>query len=33
MMPDFEERWTGGYIFKNEWQTFHTRQCSRQTRA
>jgi site-specific DNA-methyltransferase (adenine-specific)/adenine-specific DNA-methyltransferase len=23
---DFEERWTGGYIFENEWQTFRTRQ-------
>ncbi|MGA8148280.1 MAG: DNA methyltransferase [Gallionellaceae bacterium] len=25
-MPDFEERWTGGYIFENEWQSFRTRQ-------
>ena len=24
---DFEERWTGGYIFENEWQSFRTRQC------
>jgi site-specific DNA-methyltransferase (adenine-specific)/adenine-specific DNA-methyltransferase len=25
-MPlDFEERWTGGYIFENEWQSFRTR--------
>jgi site-specific DNA-methyltransferase (adenine-specific)/adenine-specific DNA-methyltransferase len=24
--PDFEERWTGGYIFENEWQSFCTRQ-------
>ena len=23
---DFEERWTGGYIFENEWQSFRTRQ-------
>ena len=23
----FEERWTGGYIFENEWQSFRTRQC------
>jgi len=22
---DFEERWTGGYIFENEWQSFRTR--------
>ena len=22
----FEERWTGGYIFENEWQNFRTRQ-------
>ncbi|MBI4756661.1 MAG: PKD domain-containing protein, partial [Betaproteobacteria bacterium] len=22
----FEERWTGGYIFENEWQSFRTRQ-------
>ena len=26
VMPDFEERWTGGYIFENEWQSFRTRQ-------
>jgi DNA methylase len=25
-VPDFEERWTGGYIFENEWQSFRTRQ-------
>ena len=25
-LPQFEERWTGGYIFENEWQSFHTRQ-------
>jgi hypothetical protein len=25
-MPIFEERWTGGYIFENEWQSFRTRQ-------
>jgi hypothetical protein len=25
-MPlDFEERWTGGYIFENEWQSLRTR--------
>ena len=23
---DFEERWTGGYTFENEWQSFRTRQ-------
>ncbi|MGH8469218.1 MAG: DNA methyltransferase [Gammaproteobacteria bacterium] len=23
--PEFEDRWTGGYIFENEWQTFRTR--------
>ncbi len=23
---EFEERWTGSYIFENEWQTFRTRQ-------
>ena len=23
---DFEEQWTGGYIFDNEWQSFRTRQ-------
>ena len=22
---DFEERWTGAYIFENEWQSFSTR--------
>ena len=22
----FEERWTGAYIFENEWQSFRTRQ-------
>jgi DNA modification methylase len=22
---DFEDRWTGGYIFENEWQSFRTR--------
>jgi hypothetical protein len=26
---DFEERWTGGYIFENEWQSFRTRQDRR----
>jgi len=25
-MPQFEERWTGGYIFENVWQSFRTRQ-------
>lgn len=25
-LPEFEERWTGGYIFENEWQAFRTRQ-------
>ena len=25
-LPQFEERWTGGYIFENEWQSFRTRQ-------
>jgi len=25
-MPQFEEQWTGGYIFENEWQSFRTRQ-------
>ncbi len=25
-MQAFEERWTGGYIFENEWQSFRTRQ-------
>jgi hypothetical protein len=23
---EFEERWTGGYIFENEWQSFRTKQ-------
>jgi site-specific DNA-methyltransferase (adenine-specific)/adenine-specific DNA-methyltransferase len=23
---EFEQRWTGGYIFENEWQSFRTRQ-------
>lgn len=23
---DYEDRWTGGYIFENEWQSFRTRQ-------
>jgi site-specific DNA-methyltransferase (adenine-specific)/adenine-specific DNA-methyltransferase len=22
---EFEERWTGAYIFENEWQSFRTR--------
>jgi hypothetical protein len=26
VIPQFEERWTGGYIFENEWQSFRTRQ-------
>jgi len=25
-LPQFEELWTGGYIFENEWQSFRTRQ-------
>ena len=25
-LPEFEKRWTGGYIFENEWQTLRTRQ-------
>ena len=25
-LPKFEERWTGSYIFENEWQSFRTRQ-------
>ena len=25
---DFEERWTGGYIFENEWQSFRTRNAA-----
>ncbi len=24
-LPDFEERWTGDYIFENEWQSFRTK--------
>ena len=24
-LPEFEERWTGGFIFENEWQSFRTR--------
>ena len=27
LQTDFEERWTGGYVFENEWQSFRTRQC------
>ena len=23
---EFEEKWTGDYIFENEWQSFRTRQ-------
>ena len=23
---EFEDRWTGAYIFENEWQSFRTRQ-------
>jgi site-specific DNA-methyltransferase (adenine-specific)/adenine-specific DNA-methyltransferase len=23
--PEFEERWTGSYVFENEWQSFRTR--------
>ena len=23
---EFEERWTGAYVFENEWQSFRTRQ-------
>lgn len=26
VLPEFEERWTGSYIFENEWQSFRTRQ-------
>ncbi|MCB1956615.1 MAG: hypothetical protein KDG55_13120 [Rhodocyclaceae bacterium] len=26
VLTQFEERWTGGYIFENEWQSFRTRQ-------
>ena len=25
-LPEFDDRWTGGYIFENEWQSFRTRQ-------
>ena len=25
-LAEFEERWTGGFIFENEWQSFRTRQ-------
>ena len=25
-LPEFEDCWTGGYIFENEWQSFRTRQ-------
>ena len=25
-VTEFEERWTGAYIFENEWQSFRTRQ-------
>ena len=25
-LPQFEERWTGAFIFENEWQSFRTRQ-------
>lgn len=24
-LPAYEERWTGGYLFENEWQSFRTR--------
>jgi len=24
-LPEYEELWTGGYIFENEWQSFRTR--------
>ena len=24
-MPVWEERWTGDYVFENEWQSFRTR--------
>ena len=24
-MPDYEEKWTGDYVFENEWQSFRTR--------
>jgi site-specific DNA-methyltransferase (adenine-specific)/adenine-specific DNA-methyltransferase len=26
-LVEFEERWTGGYIFENEWQSFRTSYC------
>lgn len=26
MLTEFEERWTGGYTFENEWQSLRTRQ-------
>jgi len=25
LQTEFEEHWTGGYIFENEWQSFRTR--------
>ena len=25
-LQEFEELWTGGFIFENEWQSFRTRQ-------
>ena len=25
-LPEFDDTWTGGYIFENEWQSFRTRQ-------
>lgn len=25
-LAKFEDRWTGGHIFENEWQSFRTRQ-------
>lgn len=25
LQTEFEERWTGSYIFENEWQSFRTR--------
>ena len=25
LQTEYEERWTGGYIFENEWQSFRTR--------
>jgi adenine-specific DNA-methyltransferase len=24
-LPEFDEQWTGGYIFENEWQSFRTK--------